>query len=91
MSEGVGQSAGVVVLDESRAYYLAKTSEDLKTTLDKVIAALGKVASAIQALDTNGFLIAADAGVPSGPVAAADIAEINTISGELNALKAALK
>lgn len=119
LSEGVGQSEGVAVLDETQAYYLANITPDLETTLeklisalsqvktglDKAVAALGKAQSALTSLDTNGFLIAADAGVPSPPVAASDISgiatessaitsaanQIETIKGELETLKGALR
>lgn len=104
-SEGVAQSDGIAILDEDRADYIAKTTPDVKTLIEKMIsvldqvkAGLDKTADALTALDTAGFLIAADAGVPSPPVAGADITgitsastQINTLKTELNTLKEALR
>ena len=96
-SEGVGESEGIAILDEDSAYYLANTAGNLNSTLgtlidvlaqvkiglDKAVEALGKAQSALQTHDTSGFLIAATAGVPSPPLAAADIAGIGTVSAEI--------
>jgi hypothetical protein len=46
LSEGVGQSDGVLVLSDGRMFYLAKISPDLKATLVQVIAALGQAKTA---------------------------------------------
>lgn len=97
LSEGVGPSEGVLILDEDEAKYIAKTSPDLKATLeqlisalDKTVEALGKASSALTGLDTAGFLIAATAGVPSPPLQAANIAGITTASAEITAAKVQL-
>jgi hypothetical protein len=105
LSEGKENSEGAVVLDEYEAFYFAKTKPDLVQTLEKIIdalsqvsAALNKCASALTSLDTAGFLIAADAGVPGTPVATSDISEISsaqanidTIKSDLTTLKGALR
>lgn len=105
LSEGVGASQGVAVIDEETSFYVANTTPDLKTLLERLIsvleqitAGLDKAASALTTLDTTGFLIAADAGVPSGPVAASDISGISsastqlvTLKTQIDALKGALK
>ncbi len=73
LSEGVGSSEGVVILDDEEATYIPKTSGDLDTTLDKLISALdqvktgldktvealGKCHDALSGLDTSAFLIGA--------------------------------
>src|SRR5690606_37212730 len=87
LSKGVGDSEGILIQDEDRAYYLANTIADLEALLEKLISTLEQVKSgldktvdALTALDTAAFLVAADAGVPSPPVAASDIASIGSAS-----------
>ncbi len=76
LCEGVGDSTGVLILDEDKAYYLAKTSPDLVTTLEKLLDSLQYISNALGALDGAGFLIAATGGVPSAPlIILADTAE----------------
>ncbi len=112
LSEGVASSSGILIVDEDRTYYVTNVGNDLDTTLEKLIAALGKVSDALgkategfgkavdslTALDTAAFLIGAQAGVPSPPVAAPDIAgitsassEITSLAGELDGIKAELE
>jgi hypothetical protein len=95
LSEGVGSSEGVLLLDGEQAKYLAKISPDLKTTLDKLITALEKIASALSAIDGVGSLITTCGAGPGSatwiPVATADIAAINTAKSQLQTLKGALK
>lgn len=97
LSEGIGPSEGFAVIDEDLKYYVAKTTPDLKTSLDKLVdvltqvkTALDKTASALTALDTAGFLIAATSGVPSPPVAATDISGITSASTSIDTLKTQL-
>jgi len=91
LSEGVGASSGVLILDGDKAYYVAKTSPDLKTTLEKLSDALGSISSALSAIDGAGHLIAATAGVPGPPVASGDISSLNSSKGELDDLLEELK
>lgn len=93
-SEGVAASEGLLIQDKDKAFYIAKTSEDLKITLQKLVTtltrvstALEKTADALTSLDTAGFLIAATGGTPSGPVAASDITAIGTAQGQIDTLK----
>jgi hypothetical protein len=86
LSEGVASSAGVLVVEEDAAHYLAKTSPDLKTTLEKIASALGQIATALTALDAKPL-----GTLPAAPSSAAAIAQITTLQGELTTLKGALK
>lgn len=86
LSEGVGSSSGVLLLDEGRATYLAKTSEDLKATLEKIAAALSQIATALTAIDAKPV-----GTLPPAPGSAAAIAQITSIQAELTALKGVLK
>ena len=98
LSEGVAQSEGLLILDEDTANYVAKTSPDLKETLDKLSSALDSIASALQAIDTAGYIISVSGGamspaigIPSPPVAVADIAQINAAKAEIDLFKEMLK
>jgi len=90
-SEGEASSEGLLILDGDKAYYVAKTSPDLKTTLQKLTTALGKVSSALSALDGAHFLVAATGGVPSGPLIATPISELNAVKAELEDLTDSLR
>ncbi len=99
-SEGASDSQGLLILDELGAYYLAKTSPDLKTTLEKAIDAIQDIESALTEVATALTAIAA---VPSGwvtppPTVAANVAqilakvvEVTASRTALNTLKGALK
>ena len=86
LSEGVAQSQGVLIIEADKKTYVAKTSPDLKSTLDKISSALSQIATALTAID----------GKPTGtlapaPVATTNITQISTLQAELSALKDALK
>lgn len=99
LSQGTGQSTGFLIIDEDDLFYVAKTSGDLNTTLEKLIDALtqtkagldktveavNKAASALTTLDTAAFLIGATAGVPSPPMAASDISAIGPAAADITA------
>jgi hypothetical protein len=87
LSEGVAASEGFTFLDGNKRVYIPKTSPDLKTTLTQLVDALDNISSALSALDSAGFLIAATAGVPSPPVASGDISALNDAKTALNNLK----
>lgn len=86
LSEGVSASDGILILDEEEKVYIAKTSGDLKTTLEKIASALGSIASALTTLD----------GKPLGtlaplPAAVAEIAQVTALQAELTALSVTLR
>lgn len=85
LSEGVGPSTGVLVLDDEKAFYLAKTSPDLKSTLEQVIAALTQVATSLTTLG------AAIPTVTTPPTLAAEVANLTSKIALLTALKEVLK
>ena len=37
LSEGEGESEGALILDQDRAFYIAKTTQDLKDVIDAII------------------------------------------------------
>ena len=87
LSEGVAPSSGFILMQGDKVFYVAKTSPDLKTTLEKVVTALGKISTALTALDTAGFLIGATGAVPGTPVAGSAISDLDTAKTELETLK----
>lgn len=104
LSKGVGSSSGVAILDGPKQTYVANTTPDLETTLEKLIAVLqkletglGKVSDGLDKIktvlnthDTAGFLISATAGVPYTPASAADIAAVGTAKSGVDTCKSDL-
>lgn len=99
LSEGDGASTGVVIIDTDRAYYLAKTSPDLDTTLAKVMEALEGIKVAVGPdLQFALTLIGSSVGPSEGAAAASASAQITagmaSVTAAINALttlKGALK
>jgi len=91
LSQGVALSDGIVIIQGGKAYYLANNSGDLKTALETLSDALDAIAGGLSSLDSAGFLIAATGGVPGPPVAAGDIASINSAKTAVDNLLGALK
>jgi hypothetical protein len=86
-SEGVGASIGKLIIDGNRSYYLAKTSPDLKTTIEKVSESIEKIG---EILTSIGAGMTGPTTAPPGTLAS-DVAEINAIASELNELGESLK
>lgn len=91
LCEGVAASEGFILMQGDKVFYVAKTSGDLKTTLQKLSEVLGNISSALSSLDSAGFLIGATAGVPSPPILAADIAALDAVIEEIDDLAENLK
>jgi len=51
LSEGVGASQGVILIDEDGVYYLTSNAADLKETLDKTVDAINKIADVLTTLE----------------------------------------
>lgn len=88
LSEGVGSSSGVAYIDADKVYYVAKTTPDVKTLLEKVVAAITELTTALTAIDAKPV---GGTGSAPAPGAAANIANLTAISVQLNTLKAAMK
>ena len=101
LSEGVGASEGFVAIDLERAYYLARVTPDLATTLEKLIESLDTNAEALNKLVDIITSIGAGMTGPSTappPDLATDLLEVTQfsldltgISSELESLKEALR
>jgi hypothetical protein len=87
LSQGVGSSSGILILDEDDAKYITSNATDIKTTIEKVNSALSEIASALTAIAAQ-MLGPATAPPPTLP---ASVIAINLKVTELTALKEMLK
>ncbi len=90
LSEGVGASEGVLILDEDLAKYIAKTSPDLKTTLGDLSSLLGTIAGTLTTISTALTSIGAGMTGPTTappPTLPVNVASIVTDVASLTALK----
>lgn len=53
LSEGISPSTGVLIIDDDKSYYIAKTSPDLKATLDIIGSLLTQLQAILSGLDAN--------------------------------------
>lgn len=94
LSEGKQQSQGLVLIDAELVRYLTSNASDIKTALEKVSAGLQQVADAIQALDSASVKSVSGSGVSFLKIPLAttgQVSQINSIKGEIDQLKDALK
>lgn len=95
LSEGIGSSEGILLLDGVKAKYVTSSAQDLKEAIEQIVSILGDVASALQSIDTVGTLITTSPAGPGTaiwvPVATTSIAQINSGRTQLNTLKDMLK
>lgn len=87
LSEGVGASEGLLLLEKDKATYITSNATDLKTTLEKVADALTKIGETLTAIGAG---MTGPTTAPPGTLAA-DIVELNLIVTELTTLKGNLK
>lgn len=87
LSEGNGESSGLLLLEKDKAYYITSNATDLKTTLEKLIDALTKVTETLTAI--GGGMTGPTTAPP--PTLATNVAAVNMIVTELTTLKGQLK
>ncbi len=87
LSEGVGSSSGVLILDEDLGTYITSNATDLKTTIEKLASSLNTIATALTSI-AAGMLGPATAPPPTLPV---DVATLIATATELTLLKETLK
>lgn len=91
-SEGVGESEGILILDEDKAFFLNSSASDIKTLLEKIGTILTDLTGALTTLDTAGFNTGAgSASAPSPPIIQDKITAIQNAALELGILKDTLK
>lgn len=76
LSEGIAESSGLLILEEDKKTYVAKTTPDLKSALQLII-------SALTAIDTNGYIVSSGPDVPGGPKAASMISQLTSLKDAL--------
>jgi hypothetical protein len=90
LSEGIGASTGILILDEDQAKYLAKTSPDLKATLEKLSTHLSTVSGTLNTianvLTSIGAAMTGPTTAPP-PTLATSVATIVSDATNLTALK----
>lgn len=95
LSEGVAASSGIVVIDLDRIYYVAMTTPDVKTTLEKMLAALGEVRQALTAIATGPVTATQGAAGPTWPALKSSLetraSALETLESEVATLKDGLK
>lgn len=87
LSEGEADSEGVLILDGDKQYYIAKTTPDVKTTIEKVVDAIDKIANLFTAIGAG---MTGPTTAPPGTLAT-DVAAIQAVKTELETLKDELK
>ena len=87
LSLGKQASSGLLYLDADKAWYFPSSATDIQTTIDKVSQALEKIASILTSI--GGGMTGPTTAPP--PTLVTDVATLNTIKGELDTLKGALK
>jgi hypothetical protein len=88
LSAGVGSSSGTAFIDGDKVYYVANTTPDLKTLLEKVISLLTELTTVLTLIDakpTGGV------GSATTPVAAAAVVNLTALSVQLTTLNGILK
>lgn len=92
-SEGVGESAGLLILDKDLKAYMPKTTPDLKTTIEKISSSLDELSGVLTQIATTLTSIGAGMTGPTTappPTLAADVVQINLSGANLTAIKAEL-
>lgn len=89
LSEGVGPSEGILILDGEKSYYVPKSVEDIASTLGHLSDALEKLIDALTIHDTAGFLVAGP--TPSPPLITTQITALGVVKTQVDLLVETLK
>ncbi len=87
LSEGVSPSTGIVVMQGDEAFYIAKISPDLKSTLETISSTLTTIATTLTAIGAG---MTGPTTAPP-PTLAVNVAQITTAAAALTTLGNALK
>lgn len=94
LSEGKQASAGILIIDKDKAWYLCSNATDIKSTIESLIEAIETIASSITKISTTLTSIGAGMTGPTTappPTLATDVAELTMKVTELNATKSDLE
>lgn len=87
LSQGKGQSSGLLIMFGEQAYYIPNAAEDLKTTIEKLADAVTKISNILTAIGAG---MTGPTTAPP-PTLATDVVALTAIVTELNTLKGVLK
>lgn len=87
LSEGKQASSGTAVMDGDKVWYLTSSATDVKATLEKMAAAITKIANMFTAVGSG---MTGPTTAPPGSLPT-DVVELNQMVTEINQLKGALK
>lgn len=87
LSEGVGESQGLLLMQGDKKTYMASNATDLKTTIEKVVEAINKVGTILTAIGAG---MTGPTTAPPGTLAT-DVLELTQLATELETLKGNLK
>jgi hypothetical protein len=87
LSEGVAPSQGVLIIDGNKTYYVARTSPDLKSSLETLTEAINSIADVLTAIGAG---MTGPTTAPPGTLAA-DVTAIQALATELEDLGESLK
>lgn len=87
LSEGKQASSGTAVMDGDKVWYLTSSATDVKATLEKMAAAITKIANMFTSVGSG---MTGPTTAPPGTLPT-DVVELNQMVAEINQLKGALK
>ncbi len=87
LSEGVGQSEGLLLMEEEKTHYITSNATDIKETIDKLNDLITKIVTVFSSI--AGGMTGPTTAPP--PTLATDLAAITQINVELTTLKSMLK
>ncbi len=91
LSEGNGNSSGLLMIQDDKAYYFPSNALDLKMLIEKIVAVLTTIKTGLNNIDTNGYIISSSPDTPGGPKAAGEISGIQSAIDDLNTFKGDLQ
>lgn len=87
LSDGTGDSTGILIIDGEKSYYVATNSTDLKTAIENISDALSQIATTLTSIGAG--MTGATTAPPPG--LGTDVTAINSKVTTLNTLKDNLK
>jgi len=88
LSEGTAESEGLLLIDKNFIAYLTSNAQDVKVLIEKIVALIDELSSALSTIDIKPV---GGTGSAPAPGAASNIAQIAVLKAELDLLKGALK
>lgn len=87
LSEGIGESQGLLLMQGDKKTYVTSSAADLKTAIEKVVEAINKIGTVLTAIGAG---MTGPTTAPPGTLAT-DVSELVALATELETLKGNLK